>query len=118
MVFIGSELHMGAPPSSIFFAPRYTDACCVQVAGRRRLTTYSGNLRPAVLSYMTVNRRGQCWGCSNSKAMSFRSVSLMTVTLLRCQDLMLVQDAASVLQSCGGKSSASLGAACRMSNRV
>ena len=65
---------------------------------------------------MTVTKRGQCWGCS--KAMSFESVSLMTVTLAWYQDLMLVQDAASILQSCGGESFASLGAACKMSSRV
>lgn len=60
---------------------------------------------------MTVTRRGQCWGCS--KAMCFGSVSLITVTLVRCQVLILVQAAATPLQPCGGKKSASLGAACR-----
>ena len=118
MVFIGSELHIGAPPSSKNCDLRYTDACCVQLAGRCRSTSILATdpRCSLLLSYMTVDRRGQCWGCNN--AMSFGSVSLMTVTLARHQDLMLVQDAASVLQPCGGKSSASLGAACRMSTKV
>ena len=116
-VFLGSEVQMDAPLLQ-HFAPRYTVASCVQVGGRLRiLTTSDTSLRwSLVMSDMTVTRRGQLWGCS--KAMSFGSVSLMTVTLARYQVLMLVQDAASVLQPCGGNSSASLGAACRMSNRV